>query len=187
MESLTEYVLSQWPDQPESGECVLTLLESFLDLDQLEEAKAFLNRLPENSPSRARAELRIGQVLWMQYAKAATSREEGAAREDTQGLLAEAQKYLEQGVQRIRASSQGVTVDYFLEYSVWLLAQLYVNTGRTDDAIKLLEDPTIGPLASDAQQPQRSEFAEVQGRNPQNSAASLRGSSKSGQGVSDSG
>ncbi|WP_157732094.1 hypothetical protein [Thermogutta terrifontis] len=147
MQSLAEYVLSQWPDQPESGECVLTLLESFLDLDQLEEAKAFLNRLPENSPSRARAELRIGQVLWMQYAKAATGREEGTAQADTQALLADAQKYLEQGVQRIRANTQGVTVDYFLEYSVWLLAQLYVNTGRTDDAIKPLEDPTIGPLA----------------------------------------
>lgn len=146
MQSLTEYVLSQWSDQPEAGECVLTLLESLLDLERLDEAKAFLGRLPENSPSRARAEMRIGQVLWSQYAKASIGQGESLPQEQLQALMRDAQQFLEQGIQRVRNNPQASTIDYFVEYSVWLLAQLYVNSGRTADAIGLLEDGSIGPL-----------------------------------------
>lgn len=143
MRELTEYALSQWGNEREASECVLTLLESFFDLNMIDEAKQFLERIPVESVGRARAELRLGQVLWTQYAKSAASQGEANA-ENVQKLLQEAQQYLEQGLDRIRKGNG--EVDYFVEYSVLLLAQLLVNTGATDQAIALLEDSTLGPL-----------------------------------------
>jgi len=143
MRELTEYALSQWGNEREASECVLTLLESFFDLNLIDEAKQFLERIPVESAGRARAELRLGQVLWTQYAKSAASQDQANA-EDVQKLLQEAQQYLEQGLERVRKGNG--EVDYFVEYSVLLLAQLLVNTGATDQAIALLEDSTLGPL-----------------------------------------
>jgi len=143
MRELTEYALSQWGSEREASECVLTLLESFFDLNLIDEAKQFLERIPVESAGRARAELRLGQVLWTQYAKSAASQDQANA-ENVQKLLQEAQQFLEQGLERVRKGSG--EVDYFVEYSVLLLAQLLVNTGATDQAIALLEDSTLGPL-----------------------------------------
>ncbi|MGQ9769013.1 MAG: tetratricopeptide repeat protein [Thermogutta sp.] len=143
IKELTQYALSQWGDAREASECVLTLLESLFDLNLMDEAKQFLERIPPESAGRARAELRMGQVCWTQYAKSAASQEQ-ANSEELQKLLQDAQQYLEQGLSRIRKGS--FEVDYFTEYSLLLLAQLYVNTGATGQAINLLEDQTLGPL-----------------------------------------
>lgn len=147
MRDITQYVLSQWPTQPEAGECVLTLLESLLDLDQFEEAQAFLSQMPEDSPSRARGELRVGQVLWMRYAKLLSSQtSEATNKQEADRFLQQARTYFESGLKRLRSSGQP-QVDYFLEYSLLLLCQLYLNGGQTEQAIAILEDPAIGPLA----------------------------------------
>lgn len=144
MRQLTEYALSQWGNEREASECVLTLLESFFDLNLMNDAKEFLERIPLESSGRARAELRLGQVLWTQYVKLAASQDARPSPEESDAILQEARRYLEQGLQKIR--SGGGEVDYFVEYSVLLLAQLLVNTGETDQAITLLEDATLGPL-----------------------------------------
>jgi len=144
MRQLTEYALSQWGNEREASECVLTLLESLLDLNLMDDAKQFVERIPPESSGRARAELRLGQVLWMQYAKSAASQDARPSDEVIQKLLQDGRQYLEQGLAKVQKAN--VEIDYFVEYSVLLLSQLYVNTGETDQAIKLLEDPTLGPL-----------------------------------------
>lgn len=146
MSRLAEYLVQRWPDQNEAAEAVLSLMDSAIDLGRMDDAKAYIAKLPENSWGRGRAELRLGQALWADYVKSAAEANSVAAEQLT-ALRDDARDHLERGLAIVRtAVSGGQAVDYFVEYSVLLLAQAHLTMGEPNKTIALLSDEAIGPL-----------------------------------------
>ncbi|WP_460166276.1 hypothetical protein [Thermostilla marina] len=148
MTDLAELVARNWGDRPEAGEAVLMLIDTALDSGDFETAEKYLDLLPENSAGRGRAELRLGQAIYTSYAKAASAPEaERPSAEALAEMRSRAQKILETGLQHAMAAAKaGGTIDYSLEYSILLLAQMYLSAGDAEKAVQLLDDPTIGPI-----------------------------------------
>lgn len=146
MTRLADYLVQRWPDQNEAAEAVLSVMDSAIDLGRMDEAKAYVAKLPENSWGRGRAELRLGQALWADYVKTAAEANPPPAEQLT-ALRDDARDHLEKGLEIVRtAVGGGQAVDYFVEYSVLLLAQAHLTMGEPDKTIALLNDQAIGPL-----------------------------------------
>jgi len=146
MVRLTDYLVQRWPDQNEAAEAVLSVMDSAIDLGRMDEAEAYIAKLPENSWGRGRAELRLGQALWADYVKSVAEANAPAGDRLT-ALRDDARDHLEKGLEIVRtAVSGGQAVDYFVEYSVLLLAQAYLTMGEPNKSIDLLNDQAIGPL-----------------------------------------
>jgi tetratricopeptide (TPR) repeat protein len=155
---IAQYITDTWPDQPEAVEALNTLIPFMIQAGQLDEAEKYLYDIPEDSPKRGAAEIKTGQAMWSAYLKGmnelrdqqAAAEQAGApagdvaAREqELQQLKDRAQKILEGGVGRMKASGK---IDESTATAALSLSQIYVDTGQTDRAVTLLEDPQIGPL-----------------------------------------
>ena len=148
MESIADYISSAWPGEKEADEAVMMLLETAVDNRDLDKARENLEKLAPDSPKRAQAELRIGQALWASYVQE-SNKEEGQRlpQEELDKKIQEAKATLEQGISRMRkAVDEGGTVDYMVVYSVLSLAQIYIGSGQSEDAVNWLDDPKIGPI-----------------------------------------
>lgn len=149
MESLANLIVRNWSDQPEAGEAVLMLIDTALDQGDFDGAEEYLQMLPENSPGRGRAELRLGQAIYSAYARAATADEdERPPAEELEAMRQRAQDILESGLTQAReAAKAGGQIDYSLVYSILLLSQMYLSAGDADKAAALLDDPDTGPVS----------------------------------------
>jgi hypothetical protein len=153
---LAQYVIGQWPDQPEAAVAVEVLLNSALNSGDYEKAMATLKRIPADSKARGDAEVRLGHALWSKYLRrAAELREQKTGdasqpaiddpknKKELEGLVKQAQDALEHAVTRLRKSDEisdrGVL-------AIVSLAQLYVKQAQYDKAIAILEDQKLGPL-----------------------------------------
>jgi hypothetical protein len=147
MTSIAEYVTKRWEGQREADEAWMMLLETAVDNKDLDGAQGYLQKIAADSPQRADAELRVGQALWEAYATAAGDEQTSLSSAARDELVRRAQETLEQGIRRMRDSvDAGGAVGYPLVYSVYSLAQILIDTGRTGEAVTWLEDPKIGPL-----------------------------------------
>jgi outer membrane protein assembly factor BamD (BamD/ComL family) len=145
---LAEWMASIWPNEKETDEARMMLLDTAIDTRQMDLAREVVGQIPEDSPRRAEAELRLGQALWMAYLREAQSPPEDRQDwEKVQSWVAEAQKFLTQGVERRKAAlEKGAAVDYTFVLGVRELARLYLETGQSAEAVRLLEDERYGPL-----------------------------------------
>jgi hypothetical protein len=148
MESIVEYIGKRWKDEAEADDAWAILMAVAIGEHNLAKAKEYLAKIPEKSPRRADSELKAGQAYWAAYLTA--QRKEGAERppqSELDDLVKQAQGLLEQGMARMRANvDAGARVTLDLAAAALSASQIYVGAGDPQQAVKLLEDPKIGPL-----------------------------------------
>lgn len=148
MTSLAELVAARWQGEPVADEACLMLIETAIDNKNYAAASGYLKNMSPDSPRRAAAELRVGKSLWDGYKQAAALKENRPPQEELDQMVQQARRTLELGIQRMRkVVDEGGPVEYRLVFSVLTLAGILVDTGEPTQAVALLEDPKIGPVA----------------------------------------
>ncbi len=148
LRELVAWMSETWPTESETTEARMMLLDTAVDNRQLEEARQVLSQIPENSPRRAEGEIRLGQAIWSSYAQAVDlAAEVPPDKTSLEALVEEAQKWLAQGLERKKAQlAQGGSVDFIMVTAARELARVYLELGRPQEAVQLLEDSSFGPL-----------------------------------------
>lgn len=148
MQRVAEYVTVRWQDDPVAQEAWLMLFDTAIDLKDVDKATACLEKLPPESPARAKSELRLGQMYWAQYLRQATLEEgERPSQEVLDGLVTKAQTTLREGIDRMSQAVQaGGEPTYDLAYSVLALAQILIDAGNAEEAVRWLDDSKVGPM-----------------------------------------
>ena len=154
---IADYIVQKWPDQPEAGDALNTLIPFMIREKKLKEAQEYLAKIPADSPHRGSAELKLGQALWASYLASATELRQweqdptkmpagtdlAARKQELETLKTQAQKTLQDGVARMQESGEmnpiGAT-------AVLSLAQVLVDTNQAEKAIATLEDQRLGSL-----------------------------------------
>ena len=144
---VAEHIASTWPGQSEADDALITLVSFMIRAGRLEDAEAYLERIPVTSPRRGEAELRTGQALWNEYLVGRQQRrsvaEDKPRAEPLEKLKQRSLALLAQGVERMK---QGAPSPLLVQ-AVLALAQSYIDTNQPAAAIELLEDPRIGAKA----------------------------------------
>lgn len=193
------YVVERWNAATDAAsvavvqEAALVRTDAAVASGDLDGARALLEQIPEDSPRRAVAELRLGSLLWKTWnerkvaadaqAEIADAANPNAATEAeaADAALAElrdaAEKTLLAGLQRKIAESSRSKTDYLAIYSAFQLAEIYERAGNVADAEKWLTHPDFGPLAVveaalDAAAPGAAEDGETSDANAENAATS---------------
>lgn len=135
-----EFILDHWPDRPEADAAVATLIPFLIQSERTDEARRYLENLSGDSAQRGRASLQVGMALWQQHLK--KSPPERSA-EKAQTIVANSYELLREGADILagQAPRDGVVATAML-----CLAQACLETDRTADAIKTMNDPQSGPL-----------------------------------------
>lgn len=162
LDAFSNYIAERWSDESDDSaialEAAIVRLDSAVADGDVESAKSLLAKIPENSPRRAGAELRVGQSLWNEWARRgaeiAEARQNGeeldetalnAQKETMKSILDAAEEALRNGLERKITSTAGVNEqDYLAIYSTYLLAQVYDKLDRPEDVEKWLSHPVIG-------------------------------------------
>ena len=144
IEKLGKEIFERWPGQTEADEAALQLLSFATTRGEWDQALEYLKKVSADSPRRGQAELRAGQALWSAYLRRANlPQDERPPQDELDALKKQAQSVLEDGITRMEASGN---VDATLAAAVFALAQICVDTGQADAAIKWLEHEKVGPL-----------------------------------------
>lgn len=140
---LGELLLSKWPDDPSANAALTTLIDVSLTKGDIAQAQKYLARIPSDSPKRGLAELRLGQRLWSEYRKLSAADPESRTPDEVEQRKQQAQSTLEQGLEH----SKGQGASESAIRGALALAKIYVDSGRSEDALDLLNDPAIGTMA----------------------------------------
>lgn len=140
-----ELMVSKWPDDPQAASALTTLLDVAIAKGDVDQAKTYLSRIPNDSPKRAIAELRLGQKLWSEYLQRAlrnTDSEANAPDSRHSDLKIQALEMLKQGIAR----SAGKAPNESAIRGALSLAKIYVDSGQPIDALELLNQTDIGTI-----------------------------------------
>ncbi len=150
---IAEHMFKHWSTQKEGQDALVTLINFSILRGNIDEARSYLERMPADSSKLGAAELKVGQALWRQYLtgmaqhRAKENDKDAVAPEKTKPELDvvknDALNMLKNGVDRMSKSK----ISTSMVAAVLSLCQIYVDTGSANEAIKILEDPTFGPLA----------------------------------------
>lgn len=147
MEGLADFITRRFAGEAEADEAWMTLMIVATNEHDADQILAYLAKIPEQSPRRAEAELKAGQGIWIASLAAARQPEESRPpQEMIDKMRTQAQETLARGVDRIVKSADGVGVNFTMAAAALSLSQIYVETNHAAEAVKLLEDPKIGPL-----------------------------------------
>ncbi len=160
--SLANYIVETWAGSPAAADAINTLIPLLVSRGEVDKARQYAENMPETSPQRAAAELRIGESLWRDYLLGmnevrAWERELQAGEEpanelrdriarrkvELDGLKQSALAILEAGVERSRQTG---AVHESMPRAVLALAQIYVDLDQATRALTLLDDEKIGVL-----------------------------------------
>jgi hypothetical protein len=147
MESLADFITRRFAGEAEADEGWMTLMIVATNEHDVKQVLAYLSKIADQSPRRAEAELKAGQGIWI--ASLAATRQPDESRppqEEIDKMRAQAQETLARGVERIAKSADAVGVNFTMAAAALSLSQIYLETNHAADAVKLLEDPKIGPL-----------------------------------------
>ncbi len=149
MIELAELITRAWPGQEEADDAWTILIDLAVQGQQPKLAAEYLAKIPDDSPRRATAELKLGRSLWAGYLQA--GRQDDAQRPpqaELDQMAATSRKMLEDGAKRIRAAveSGGSDVTQEMALAMFSLAQIDLESGQATQALELLNDPKIGPL-----------------------------------------
>ena len=149
MTEMASLVTARWGGERVADEAWMMLLDTAVDNRDLGKAEECLAKMAPDSPRRAQAELRLGQALWAVYVQESNKpEEERPPQAKLDEMITKAQQALEQGIAQMRKSvDEGGGVDYALVFSVLSVAQIYIGAGKSEEAVKWLDDPKIGPMA----------------------------------------
>jgi tetratricopeptide (TPR) repeat protein len=167
-----EGIADSFSGEPEAIEALKTVIPFKINAGKLDEAVALLDKVPENSASRADLELKTGQAMWGHFLNGSAEMRKWETEKsvpadvdvaDRKAQLAEmktqAESLLAAGMDR--AAKSGTVTEVVVTANL-SLAQLYVDTAKATEAVKLLELPKIGALTlckSDSPVTQRPGFA----------------------------
>ncbi|MGD9721706.1 MAG: tetratricopeptide repeat protein [Pirellulales bacterium] len=145
IDRLGQETFQRWPGSEEADEAALQLLSFAANRNDWDRALEYLKQVSPNSPRRGQAELRAGQALWSAYLRRARlPQEERPPQAELDALKKQAQQVLSEGVARMEKSGM---VDATLGAAVFALAQICIDTGQPDEAIRWLEHEKLGPLS----------------------------------------
>ena len=65
--SLANFIVDTWAGSPEAADAINTLIPFLISRGEMAKAREYVQGMPENSPQRASAELRMGESLWRDY------------------------------------------------------------------------------------------------------------------------
>ena len=64
---IADFIARTWPSDPSAQGALANLVSFMVNEGQVDQAVAYLAQIPETSPQRVSAELRVGQAIWRQY------------------------------------------------------------------------------------------------------------------------
>lgn len=152
---ICDYITKQWPAEPEAAEAFNTLIPFMIKTGKLDQARAYLAGIPDNSPNKGEAAVKTGQAMWSAYLKGARElrvwRQEGevpaaqitSKQQELDQLKQKTQEVLSDGIARVQDAGK---VDASLAAASLALTQIYLDTQQTAKAIELLEHDQIGTL-----------------------------------------
>jgi tetratricopeptide (TPR) repeat protein len=143
MAEMAELLTRRWPGTEDANAAFSVLASYAIRSGHIDEAQRMLDRVPADY--RPRLELQLGNAMWGQYLELA--RRGGASPADEAArnkLRSDAVKYLDSGFRSVRSSGK---VDETAAMSALCLVQSMLEDGRYDEAIRLLDDRQVGPLA----------------------------------------
>lgn len=147
--SISEYIAGLWPSDRMAEDSYFLLAELASRDGKLVAAADYFEKVSPESARRGEADLKAGQALWAAYL-AATQQPEGdrPPQEELDKLVTRSKDTLARGIAAMR---QGVTaaaqVTPTLLTAELSLAQIHVEGGKPEEALKLLELPDTGALA----------------------------------------
>ncbi len=155
LDSVGKYIADTWPDDAETPNTIATIIPHLINAGAANRAADFVRRLPEDSPSRGEYELVTGQAIWGAFRElqqqADSKGQNGTADEsklaeienELERLKAEAKELLQAGYDRLPDEP---VVDQSSATALLSLAQVDVEDQEFDQAIEVLEHPSLGPL-----------------------------------------
>ena len=144
IERTYDTIATRWETFPIGQEALSLRIETELDAGSFEQAKKFIETIPEDSDKRSTAELKFGCALWALYVKSLENPEQS---DKLDSLLIETRHHLEKGFEgKRKAKEVGLPVDFATVSSLMVLAQIELQTKNPDAAIKCLADPDFGPM-----------------------------------------
>ncbi|HEY2761506.1 MAG TPA: hypothetical protein VGI75_12205, partial [Pirellulales bacterium] len=166
LDSLANYMMKRWPNEPEAAAALETLIRFAIDEGDYDKARKIIEQTPADSVARISGEAKLGQALWAKYLRtmqqmreqktaadgttaAAGSGTPTSPADDSQtkrnldAMLKQAEQSLQIGIDGLRKQD---IVDERAVLAALSLAQLELNAGHADKAVALLEDAKIGPL-----------------------------------------
>lgn len=148
MVDIASYITERWPDEPEANEAWMMLIRTAISDRDTERAAKYLENIADDSPQRGEAELMTGQALWAAYLRATRlPDEERPDQEELDKLVEQAKTTLETGIKRMRKPvDEGGEVSSTLVTAVLSLAQIYIDSGQPEEAVKWLDDPKVGAM-----------------------------------------
>ncbi len=150
---LISFIVSRWggeengPGASIAREAILLQIETAIENGRFDQAKKLLSDIPETSSQRINADLRYGQALWSEYVRKINSENEQEKQKDKlDTLLEDARKSLTNGLTRLVSNSAARSDDYLATYSALSLAQISLTVNDSENALKWLTHPVIGPF-----------------------------------------
>lgn len=146
MEKLSRLIVERWKGEPEADEALMKLADIYLNSGRIDEAIEALGQITEASPIRPLANTKAGHALWSQYIRQSKSIE-GPLPPEVAKLRTDAEAMMKKGIPEMRKQVNAENPPSMtLLTSEISLTQLYVETGRAPEAIKLLEMKPMGLL-----------------------------------------
>ena len=147
MTGIAQFITERWPNSPAADDAWTMLIGVAINDRDLHKAIECLGHVSADSPRRGDAELRTGRTLWTAYLNAAHLPEaQRPAKAELNEMVMEAQRALEDGINRVRKPADaGGQVSPLLADSVLALAQICLDAGQPQKAFAWIDDPKIGP------------------------------------------
>lgn len=142
---IAQLMVSKWPEDPQAGTALVTLVDVSLQRGEIDKAEEHLKRIPADSPKRVNAELRIGQSLWREYLRRLAAKQSGQPlnESDLAEYRSKAREILSISIERLGdAPGDDLSIRAALS-----LAQIYVESGSSEEALAILQHEQIGALA----------------------------------------
>jgi tetratricopeptide (TPR) repeat protein len=143
MAAMAEFITRRWPGTDDADAAFSVLVSYAIRNDRIEEAEKLMASASEQS--RPRLALQLGNAMWIRYLELA--RESGSSRPDEATLEKLKQSAIEYMRDGFEASRSGGSVSESVAAAGLYLVQAFLSNEEYDDAINLLEDKDVGPLA----------------------------------------
>jgi hypothetical protein len=143
MAGMAEFITRRWPDSDDANAAQSVLVSFAIRSNRIEEAERMLGTASKES--RPRLELQLGNAMWGRFLELSQANAKSAVDSAMLTKLKEsAIKYLESGFEAARDEEEP---SESTAAAALYLVQAYLNDEKYADAIELLEDEKVGPLA----------------------------------------
>ncbi len=145
MSDLADFIINEWPEDNVARQATLAMIDISRAAGDREKVLALLANVPNDSPSRADVELKVGDFLWKEYlreSRRSGENEAGLSTEDLSAMSQKAKELLEAGVATVSSRSGDEPTSALLAAKL-SLAQLYTRSGQMQEALALInaQDP----------------------------------------------